>query len=81
MIFRKLFQQSPVEATATTIEKSHGRIEKRSCRVITDMDWISENKNWKNIQFLIMMEAERTIISIGQIQKNSLLYLQLAKPG
>lgn len=48
-----------VEFSATT-EKIHGRIEKRTCRVVTNLDWISKPEKWPSLSTLICIESERT---------------------
>lgn len=37
------FAQTPGTVADISMEMAHGRIEKRTCKVITDMDWISNN--------------------------------------
>ena len=47
-------------AHATTHEKNRGRIETRTARVITDINWLRErHKNWPHIQSLIVIERTR----------------------
>jgi len=63
---KEAFEQTPAAGSHTTLEKSHGRIEKRTCKVITDMDWICKKSNWKNLQSIISVESERTILATGE---------------
>ena len=72
---QEAFEQTPEVACHTTLEKSHGRIEKRSCKVITDMDWISKQEKWKNAQSLICVESERTIMETGNKQIEQRYYI------
>lgn len=44
-----------------TEEKQHGRIEKRTCRVIDDLRFFPDTKQWKGIKTLICITSERTI--------------------
>lgn len=46
---KEAFEQSAPVDSAPTLEKSHGRIEKRTCKVITDMGWISKKDNWQKL--------------------------------
>ena len=38
----------------------HGGIEKRTCRVITDPDWICKSGKWKSLSSLVELTTERT---------------------
>lgn len=72
---KEAFEQTPVAGSHTSLEKSHGRIEKRTCKVIADMDWICKKSNWKNLQSIISVESERTILATGQQQSEVRYYI------
>lgn len=38
-----------------TIEKGHGRIEKRQCWTTTTLDWLYRKKRWKNLQSISLI--------------------------
>lgn len=44
-----------------TIEKSHGRIETRHCRVIEICDYIKETHQWKGLNYVAEVKATREI--------------------
>lgn len=47
-----------------TLEKDHGRIERRRCTTISDpawLDWLDEAGEWPNLGSLIRVEAERRV--------------------
>lgn len=47
-----------------TLEKDHGRIERRRCTTISDpawLDWLDEAGAWPNLGSLIRIEAERRV--------------------
>ena len=44
-------------------DKDHGRIEKRTCQVLTDLKWIDQKAEWKNLTSIVRVTSERTIIS------------------
>jgi len=69
------FAQTPLAISDTVIEKGHGRIEKRTCRIITDLVWVNKVENWKNLQTIISIETERTIVQTNQIQTEQRLYI------
>lgn len=72
---KEAFEQSPKAASHTTTEKAHGRIEKRTCKVITDMDWISNQQEWENLRSVICIQSQRTIVKTGEIQSEQRFYL------
>jgi len=55
------FTITPIESTYTTIEKDHGRIEQRTCSVISDLRFVDEAVNWKALCCIIMLVSKRTI--------------------
>jgi len=72
---KEAFEQTPQLKSAATIEKSHGRIEERACKIITDMDWISKAEKWPNLSSLICIESKRTILQTGEIQSEQRFYI------
>ena len=69
------FAQTPHSPSDTTMEIAHGRIEKRECRVIADMDWISKVESWKNVQSIIRIETKRTDKQTGTVQSEQRFYI------
>lgn len=49
-----------------TITYGHGRIEKRRCEVISDLEACTEMENWKNLQSIVRIYSERTMKSTGE---------------
>lgn len=72
---KEAFEQMPQATRSTTVEKLHGRIEKRTCRVIDDRDWICKQDKWKNLQSLVCIESERTLLSTGIKQTQQRFYI------
>ncbi len=64
---KEAFDQTPQAISHTITEESHGRIEKRNCKLIIDRDWISKKSNWKNIQSIMCIETQRTILQTGEM--------------
>lgn len=47
---------------AETLDKGHGRIEVRHCRVSTDIDWLKErHPEWTNLRSIVAITSERHI--------------------
>ncbi len=72
---KEAFEQTPQTPGSTTIEKSHGRIEKRTCKVIEDRDWVCKQQPWKHLQFLVCIESERTLLQTGIKQTEQRFYI------
>lgn len=48
--------------SAETIDKGHGRIEVRQCRLSTDIGWLRErHPEWKNLSSIVAIDSERLI--------------------
>jgi len=48
-------------AVYETVEKDHGRIEKRTYRITSDIDWMDAKSEWTNLKSIGMVESERII--------------------
>lgn len=48
-------------ATATTLSKGHGRIERRTIWATEDVGWFAERTKWANLRSLIRVLCERTV--------------------
>ncbi|MGP1577401.1 MAG: ISAs1 family transposase [Treponema sp.] len=49
-----------------SIEIGHGRIEKRTCYLCSNIDWLSEKDEWKNLNAVGMLVCERTVKKTGK---------------
>jgi len=55
------FKVTPAASAHTSEEKDHGRIEKRTCSVITDLRFVDEAVNWTALCCIICIVSTRTI--------------------
>src|SRR5690606_22708813 len=53
-------QQSPC-CSDTVMEKGHGRIETRTCEVITNLDFVDDRVFWKGLQSIVKITSSRQI--------------------
>jgi predicted transposase YbfD/YdcC len=58
-----------------TLEKDHGRIEKRTCQVITDLKWIEVKEAWKNLTAIVKISTERTILSENKVTADTRYFI------
>lgn len=59
------FKYGEIEQTDEQSNLDHGRIEKRTCRIITAMEWVCKVQDWQGLQTLIEIKSERTIKATG----------------
>ncbi len=69
------FEQTPEMQSHTQLNLGHGRIEKRTCGVITDMDWICGKDERTGLQTSIEIVSERTNKSTGEKQTQPRHYI------
>jgi predicted transposase YbfD/YdcC len=58
---KNAFNNQEITDKASTLEKDHGRIEERTCSIITDLRFIDESTNWKDLCCVIQLVSSRTI--------------------
>lgn len=77
---KEAFEQTPAlqQQAGSTLEMDHGRIEKRTCHVIEDIDWVCNNKEWKELKSLVKITAERTIKSTAEQSTECRYYISSA---
>ena len=54
------FEQVPHDFDQT-IDKAHGRIEIRRCWTLTDLEYLVQKQQWKGLQSIAMIQAQRRI--------------------
>jgi predicted transposase YbfD/YdcC len=57
------------------IDYGHGRLEKRKCSVINDLDYLLDKENWQNLQSIVKIDSERIIKKTGEIQQFTRYYI------
>ncbi len=53
----------------------HGRVETRTCKVVTDLSHIENVDKWKKLNCIVAIESTRYIKSTAQEQKETRLYI------
>lgn len=69
------FSRDQPTSSSMELEMGHGRIEKRTCHVIADTSWICKEKDWKGLQSLVKIEAERYHKSNGHTEQQTRYYI------
>ena len=69
------------DAVSQTVDADHGRIETRTCSVISDLWMIDNEKNqWKGLKTLVRIDAKRVIKITGEIQESTRYYISSLPP-
>jgi predicted transposase YbfD/YdcC len=72
---KEAFAQGGITDEHTQTDIGHGRIEKRTCRVIKDMDWVCSATEWKGLKSIVEIVAERTDKHTGGKEKQARYYI------
>jgi predicted transposase YbfD/YdcC len=59
--FKHFTETKLIQDISQTVDNQSGRIEKRTCSIITDLRYFPDAANWKGIKTLIHVRSERTI--------------------
>ncbi len=72
---QEAFNRDKATSSALELDMGHGRIEKRTCHVISDTSWICKQQDWKGLQSLIKIESQRYHKSNGQTEQQIRYYI------
>lgn len=74
------FEKQAIVNQDKNIDIGHGRIEKRTCGVISDLRFIDNAEQWKGMQTIVKIDAERTQKATGEIQLETRYYISSLPP-
>lgn len=66
--------QHPIESY-TEHSEGHGRIETRTCHIISDLKHLSAKENWAKLQTIVKIESKRVIKSTGKVEEELRFYI------
>ena len=72
------FKHGNIEQADEQSTLGHGRIEKRTCRIITAIEWVCKAQDWQGLQTLIEIKSERIIKATGVKQTQIRHYISSA---
>ena len=72
---QEAFENEAARDVYSSSEVGHGRIEKRTTRVITNLDWICKASGWKSLYCIIQVEAIRKNKKTSEVQKSVRYYI------
>ena len=69
------FRFLKAKSVSQETDVGHGPVEQRICTVIDDLSMIEQKEQWKNLQSLVRIEAERYIKSTGKTETETRFYI------
>jgi predicted transposase YbfD/YdcC len=71
----KIFRIKSSESIDIQEDLDHGRIEKRTCEVISNLDFLDSKENWTGINTIVKIISERTIKKTGLYSCETRFYI------
>ena len=69
------FETEVIEKQTDTLEKDHGRIEKREYYLETNIDWLPYRSEWKNLNGIGMVKSSVTSTKTGEFTQESRYFI------
>jgi predicted transposase YbfD/YdcC len=76
---QKLFKIGSIKDVSVQNDMGHGRIEKRTCRQIEDLQFLDGHQEWDGLRTVIEVEAEREDKKIGKKSTSKRYYISSLK--
>lgn len=73
------FKQFPVHDTFEDIDKGHGRLEIRRCRVLTNLDLISAKSKWEGLSCILEIQSSRETLLTNKKESETRYYVASLK--
>lgn len=74
------FEKQSPDSVNINNDIGHGRIEKRTCRVLSDLRFIDNASYWPQLRSVVKIQAERIIKKTGETQTETRYYLSSLNP-
>jgi len=72
---KRMFEINRISSIHTSHDMGHGRVEKRTCSVITDLDLLDQRQDWKGLQSIIKIDSERYHKKSGKTDNETRYYI------
>lgn len=76
---QEAFENEKVSDIYSSKEVGHGRIEKRTTSVITNLDWVCKAADWQSLYCIVKVEATRENKKTGEVQSSVRHYISSKK--
>ncbi len=74
------FRMLSVDAVAEEVDGGHGRVERRTCSVISDLSLLEKPGAWASLQGIVRIEAERFHKTTGITEQETRYYITSLPP-
>ena len=74
-----VFINTAIASEDKDLDFGHGRIEERTCNVITDLNFLDEKQHWKDLKSIIRVERKTTHKQTDKERKQISYYISSAK--
>lgn len=75
------FEIEKPDESSSELDLGHGRIEKRTCSVISDFKWLDEPEKWIGLQTIIKIESVFEDKNTGKISQDTRFYISSLPPS
>ncbi len=77
---RDSFRMLASDSVAEQIDGGHGRVERRTCSVISDLTLLQKSFEWASLKGLVRIQAERFHKATGQTENETRYYITSLSP-
>ena len=77
----KVFEITNLADTHTSYTLDHGRIEQRTCQILTDLNHMDDCSDWQDLRTLIRIQSSRTIKATGKTETSTRYYISSREDG
>lgn len=78
---KQSFQLEKPLQISTELDLGHGRIEKRTCSVIDNLQWIEESDKWDSLKTIIKIDSHFEEKATGKISQDTRFYISSLAPN
>lgn len=71
----KLFKKNPIKEQSIENDMGHGRIEKRTCKIIDNLTFLDGKEGWKDLKCVVEVESEVIQKKTGEVSKSKRHYI------
>lgn len=65
----------PAMQVFETVDKAHGRLEKRTIVLSRDLDWLTTAQRWPGLSFVVEVRRQRTVLSTEKTSTETAYYM------
>lgn len=67
--------ERPTVEVFETVDKAHGRVDKRTVSMSRDLQWLTTEQDWRGLSFVVQVKRERTVLSTNTTSVETAYYI------